>query len=429
MANPVNNKNFIAVQTAEEVTSSDDINNTTKKIKVLMIAPTPFFADRGCHVKILEEVRALSRRNIDVKVVTYHIGRDVEGVDTQRIINIPWYKKLEAGPSIHKYYLDLLLAFKAIKVAAKFKPDIIHAHLHEGVFAGKIVQIFIKKPLIADYQGSMVGEMLDHGFMKRNSLSFRFNNWLEQTINKWPQKIIFSSSSAKEFFLANFDVNPEKVVSFVEGTNTEEFHPGYDISQLRKKLNIPDGKKIVIYLGVLTKYQGIDILIDSINDIRRKFDNVHFLIVGFPNLEYYTAMARELGVSDWVTFTGRVNHEDVPKYLNLGDIGVSLKLSKTEANGKLFGYMAVGLPCLVFDTKTNREILGDTGIYAEYNSKGSFVEKLIFLLKNEKTAKEYGKMARLRVLEKYTWDNTFSNFIDIYKNVLQKAKVKNRNQI
>ncbi|MCL5072550.1 MAG: glycosyltransferase family 4 protein [Actinobacteria bacterium] len=422
MANPVNNKNFIAVQTAEEVTSSDDMNNTAKKIKVLMIAPTPFFADRGCHVKILEEVRALSRRNIDVKVVTYHIGRDIEGVDIQRITNIPWYKKLEAGPSIHKYYLDLLLAFKAIKVAAKFKPDIIHAHLHEGVFAGKIVQIFIKKPLIADYQGSMVGEMLDHGFMKKNSLSFRFNNWLERTINKWPQKIIFSSSGAKEFFLTNFNVNPKKVVSFVEGTNTDEFHPGYDISQLRKKLNLPDGKKIVIYLGVLTKYQGVDILIDSINDIRRKFDNVHFLIVGFPNLEYYTGMAQKLGVSDWVTFTGKVNHEDVPKYLNLGDIGVSLKLSKTEANGKLFGYMAVGLPCLVFDTKTNREILGDTGIYAEYNSKESFVEKLIFLLKNEKTAKEYGKMARLRVLEKYTWDNTFSNFIDIYKDVLQKSK-------
>ncbi len=78
-------------------------NNAGKKLKVLMIAPTPFFADRGCHVKILEEVRALSRRNIDVKVVTYHIGRNIEGVDIQRIVKVPWYKKLEAGPSIYKY--------------------------------------------------------------------------------------------------------------------------------------------------------------------------------------------------------------------------------------------------------------------------------------------------------------------------------------
>ncbi len=410
-----------------EIKNKDSRNalQNDRKIRVLMIAPTPFFADRGCHVKILEEVRALTKRNITVKVVTYHIGRDIEGVDTERIIKIPWYKKLDAGPSVHKYYLDLILAAKAIKVAIKFKPDIIHAHLHEGVFVGKILQVFIKKPLVADYQGSMTGEMLDHGFVRKKSLSFKFNNWLEKTINKWPQKIIFSSSQAKDFFLANFPASAEKVVSFVEGTNTEEFHPGYDVADLRKKLELDPGKKIVIYLGVLTKYQGIDVLISSIGEIVSKYKNVHFIIAGFPNVAHYEDMAKDLGVSDFVTFTGKISHEEVPLYLNLGDIAVSLKLSQTEANGKLFGYMAVGLPCVVFDTQTNREILEDTGVYAEYNSSRSFVEKLVFLLENETISKEYGRMARFRVLEKYTWDNTFSNFIDIYKEVLQKSRNKN----
>jgi glycosyltransferase involved in cell wall biosynthesis len=82
--------------------------------------------------------------------------------------------------------------------------------------------------------------------------------------------------------------------------------------------------------------------------------------------------------------------------------------------------MAVGLPCVVFDTKTNREILGDTGIYAEYNNKKSFVEKLVHLLENEGEAKKYGELARKRVTEKYTWDNTFSNFIGIYNEVIEK---------
>lgn len=394
----------------------------SKDLKVLMIAPTPFFADRGCHVKILEEVRALKKRNITIKVVTYHIGRNVEGVDIERMINIPWYKKLEAGPSIHKYYLDLILAAKALMVALRFKPDIIHAHLHEGVFVGKIVQCFIKKPLIADYQGSMVGEMLDHGFVKKGSFTFKFNSWLERTINKWPQKIIFSSTQAKDFFLANFkNINPEKVISFVEGTNTDEFHPGYDVSDLRIKLNLPAGKKIVIYLGVLTKYQGIDILISSIGDIIKKYSNVHFIIAGFPNVEHYKNMADSFGVAKHITFTGKVNHEEVPRYLNLGDVGVSLKLSQTEANGKLFGYMAVGLPCVVFDTKTNREILGDTGIYAEYNNRNSFIDKIVYLLENEEEAKKYGRLAQKRVMEKYTWDNTFSNFIGIYKELVAKS--------
>ncbi len=394
--------------------------NETERIKVLMIAPTPFFADRGCHVKILEEIRSLSKRGVVVKLVTYHIGRNIEGLDIERIIKIPWYKKLEAGPSIHKYYLDLLLAAKSLKVSIRFKPDIIHAHLHEGVFAGKIVQFFIRKPLVADYQGSMIGEMLDHGFMKKNSFSYKFNKWLENTVNKWPQKIIFSSSQAKEFFLNNFNIRPEKVVSFIEGTNTEQFHPGYDTGNLRKKLNLPPGKQIVIYLGVLTRYQGIDILIESISSVVKRYEDVHFLIVGFPNVDYYENMAKEFNVSDYVTFTGKVNHEDVPGYLNLADIGVSLKLSKTEANGKLFGYMAVGLPCVVFDTDTNREILGDTGIYAEYNSKESFIEKLVYLLENRDEAKRIGELARKRVLDQFTWDNTFSNFIQIYKDLIKK---------
>jgi hypothetical protein len=45
-----------------------------KPLKILMIAPTPFFADRGCHVKILEELKSLTKRGIKVTLVTYHIG-------------------------------------------------------------------------------------------------------------------------------------------------------------------------------------------------------------------------------------------------------------------------------------------------------------------------------------------------------------------
>jgi len=400
-----------------------DISKTeNNQLKVLMIAPTPFFADRGCHVKILEEIKTLSKRNIKITLVTYHIGRDMEGIDTYRIINIPWYKKLDAGPSIHKYYLDLLLAAKALKVALKTKPDIIHAHLHEGVFVGRIVQFFTRKPLVADYQGSMIGEMLDHGFVKKGSLSYKFNRWLENTVNKWPQKIIFSSSQAKEFFLNNFNIDVRKVISFTEGTNTDDFHPDYDVNNLRDELKLPSGKKIVIYLGVLTKYQGIDILISSVRSVREKYPDVHFLIVGYPNVKYYKNMAKELNISSSITFTGKVSHQDAPKYLCLGDIGVSLKLSQTEANGKLFGYMAVGLPCVVFDTKTNKEILGDTGIYAKYGDRNSFIQKLIYLLQNEEALKKYGQLSRKRVLDNYTWDKTFSNFIPIYKQLIKSKK-------
>jgi hypothetical protein len=86
------------------------------KRKILNIVPTPFFADRGCHMRILGEMKALANYGYRNIIVTYHNGRDLEGLDIRRIINIPWYKKLEAGPSIHKFYIDILLFFKAAAV-------------------------------------------------------------------------------------------------------------------------------------------------------------------------------------------------------------------------------------------------------------------------------------------------------------------------
>ncbi|MBP1729182.1 MAG: glycosyltransferase, YqgM-like family, partial [Deltaproteobacteria bacterium] len=88
-----------------------------RMLRILMLAPTPFFADRGCHVRILEEARILAALGQRVEIVTYHIGRDLPGIITRRIPAIPWYRKLEAGPSWHKPYLDILLFCKALSVA------------------------------------------------------------------------------------------------------------------------------------------------------------------------------------------------------------------------------------------------------------------------------------------------------------------------
>ena len=132
------------------------------KQKILNIVPTPFFADRGCHMRILGEMKALEKYGYSNIICTYHNGRDLEGFDIRRIINIPWYKKLEAGPSIHKFYIDILLFFKAASVYFKEKPDIIYGHLHEGAFVGSLIKYlmtFGRIPLVFDVQGSLTSEL------------------------------------------------------------------------------------------------------------------------------------------------------------------------------------------------------------------------------------------------------------------------------
>ena len=51
-------------------------------LKVLHIAPTPFFADRGCHIRIRNEIESLRDQDVEVTLCTYHQGRDVEGIRT-----------------------------------------------------------------------------------------------------------------------------------------------------------------------------------------------------------------------------------------------------------------------------------------------------------------------------------------------------------
>ena len=176
-----------------------------------MLAPTPFFADRGCHVRIYEEARVVQSLGNTVEIVTYHIGRDLAGITTHRIPQIPWYSKLEAGPSWHKPYLDVLLFFKALSVARRLKPDIIHAHLHEGAFIGILLKKMLRIPLLFDCQGSLTGEIVDHGFVGKGSFSAAVFGRIESFINKSVDAIITSSTPAADELVSSWGV-PKRLV-------------------------------------------------------------------------------------------------------------------------------------------------------------------------------------------------------------------------
>ncbi|MDO8445604.1 MAG: glycosyltransferase family 4 protein [Deltaproteobacteria bacterium] len=389
------------------------------KLKVLMIAPTPFFADRGCHVRIYEEIRALQEFGCEVVLCTYHIGRDMEGVKTERIINIPWYKKLEAGPSWQKPFLDILLLIKSFSIARRFKPDIIHAHLHEGAFIGRFISQWFGVPLLFDYQGSMTAEMADHEFLKKEGLFFRFLRRLEKWVDMGAKIIVPSSSGSAEQLASEFHIPQVKVKVVTDGVDTDIFRPGYPVDDLRKRLGIPERRKVVAYLGLLNEYQGVDLLLTSVGDVIKKLPDTHFLVMGYPDVEKYKEMADKLGVAANITFTGRIDYGEAPIYLCLGDIAVSAKLSKSEANGKVYNYMAAGLPTVCFDTPVNREILRDTGIYAEFGNRESLANRMVDLLSDEERLARLKKCVRERAVEELSWRKAGEKFIAIYNEILR----------
>ncbi len=391
---------------------------TGDKLNVLMIAPTPYFADRGCHVRIYEEARALAHLGHDVRIVSYHLGRDMPGVRTYRIPNVPWYKKLAAGPSWHKPYLDILLFFKALSIAGKFKPHILHAHLHEGAFLGVFLKKMLKIPFVFDCQGSLTSEIIDHGFVRPGSVMCGVFGRIEKFINRRADFIIASSGAGAKELVEKWMVKADKTRSLMDGVDCGEFRP-YPRDEARAALGIPRGKRVAVYIGVLNRYQGIDLLLEVISRISRKGLPLHFLIMGFPE-EKYRRMADDAGIGDSVTFTGRIDYTKAAFYLSAGDIALSPKVSLSEANGKLFNYMACALPTVAFDTPVNREILGDAGVYARYGDAAHFAASLESLLDDEGRRLELGAMAREKAEKEHSWQARARALEEIYRRIMDK---------
>ncbi|MBA4395519.1 MAG: glycosyltransferase family 1 protein, partial [Desulfobacca sp.] len=196
-------------------------------LKILMIAPTPFFADRGCHMRILGEIQALQKLGHEIILCTYPIGRDIPGIKTIRSLKIPWYHKLEAGSSWHKFYIDALLFLKTLKVFWREKPDIIHGHLHEGAILGHFVRKFSfrKVPLVFDAQGSLTKELLTYSFFKQGSVLQKLFWSLEKWISRMPEYTVGSNGSVSDFLIQEMHLPTSKVETVIDGVHSDFFAP------------------------------------------------------------------------------------------------------------------------------------------------------------------------------------------------------------
>jgi glycosyltransferase involved in cell wall biosynthesis len=149
--------------------------------------------------------------------------------------------------------------------------------------------------------------------------------------------------------------------------------------------------------------------------------DVHFLVMGYPNVERYAARARELGIADHVTLTGRIDYDRAQEYLGLGDLAVSGKLSSTEANGKLYNYMACGLPIVAFDSPTNREIMGDLGVYAAFGDESALAQQITFLLEDPAARGARGRALRERAVAECSWERAGRKLVATYRELLNSS--------
>jgi glycosyltransferase involved in cell wall biosynthesis len=390
-------------------------------LRILMIAPTSFFADYGCHVRILEEARILEELGHRVTVCTYYTGRDVPGLDIRRTASIPWRRDYEVGSSRHKVAFDLLLVGRALAAMWQVRPHVIHAHLHEGALIGYLLARLWGVPLVFDFQGSMTSEMLDHHFLSRNGRYYKPLRKLEQAIDQIVPHILTSSVHAKNLLTDEFACTPQKITCLPDCVDTEKFKPwprDDEWVRFRQAWGVPPGCTVVVYLGKLAEYQGIDHLLRAAQKLLSHRGDVHFVIAGYPFVDHYRVLATQLGIAEHVTFTGRVRYEDAPHILSLGDIAISPKLSQTEGAGKLLNYMAMALPTVAFDTAVGREYMREYGVYATCGDSEDLAQCLEGLVDDPPRRAALGNALRQRAQEQYSWYHAGQVILDVYTSLM-----------
>jgi glycosyltransferase involved in cell wall biosynthesis len=393
-------------------------------MRILVVAPTPFFSDRGTHIRILEEALALEKMGHEITIATYHIGKDIHReidtkIDVRRILRLLfWYKKTEAGPDWQKVILDIMLIRKSFFLARTKKPDIIHGHLHEGALIGWIVQklLFWRKiKLVADFHGSLVGEMLSHGYLKRGLNSIFLG--VEKFINKLGDFAITSSwEMTKELEKNRVD---GKIETVLDGTNLDSFKLKKEKGEIRKEWEIPAQKFVVGYTGGLVNNKGINYFLDSIPAVLEKNENIFFAIGGFPAEHVEKFIKSNKISSESIRLVSPLDYFKLPEFLALCDIVVDPKGTNTsQASGKILNYISAGLPVVCFDKMNNRKYLGEGGYYCEDISSEAIARGIFYFMKNPSEIKRMGEINKAQA-EKYSWKISAEKINSIYNKIIK----------
>jgi glycosyltransferase involved in cell wall biosynthesis len=368
--------------------------------RVLMVAPTSFFSDYGGHIRILEETLALQALGEQVTITTYYKGSNLPGLDIRRTPRLPYRAEYEVGSSRHKLAFDLFLTVTSLREALRIRPDIVHGHMHEGALIGALVARLLRVPLVFDFQGSLSGEMVDHGFLDVNGPYYPLVNGMERRICHMPDAILTSSLQAQEILSNDFEVPESRIYPLPDCVDVSRFDPGSLDEEaresLRRELGLPQDRPVVAYLGLLTDYQGTPQIIQAAAYLKARAEAVHFLVMGYPSVRHYQELARSAGLEDMMTFTGKVMYRDAPLYLSLGDIAISPKVSASEGSGKVLNYMAMGQPVVAFDTPVHREYLDESAVYAPAGDAAALADGVARLARSPELRRSLGQALRQR---------------------------------
>src|SRR5581483_10499075 len=231
-------------------------------MRILMIAPEPFFEPRGTPFSEFHRIRALTDLGHQVDLVTYPFGQDVAmpGLRVIRAARPPFVSHVKIGPSLAKIPLDVLLAIKSFGVALTGKYDVVHSH-EEGGLIGIALSSLLRLPHLYDMHSSLPQQLTNFAFTGSRFARAVFR-WFERLMIRRSKVVIVICPSLEETVRAT---QPDANVVLIEnapGSADEQATPE-QATLVRQRRGIAADMPLVLYTGTFEAYQGLDLLFDA----------------------------------------------------------------------------------------------------------------------------------------------------------------------
>ena len=298
-------------------------------------------------------------------------------------------------------------------LSLKVKFDVIHACNPPDLFflIGWIYKLFGKKFLFDHHDANP--ELYEAKFGRRDFL-WKVMCLLERLTFRTADVAIATNESYRRIALERGGMDPDKVFVVRSGPSLERMRIVPPSPKQRKYL--------VGYVGVMGKQEGIDLLLQAarilVFDLERK--DIQFgLVGGGTSLEEMKTLAKELGVADYVTFTGRVPDAELLAMLNTADVcvnpDVANEMNDISTMNKIMEYMALGKPIVQFDLVEGRHSAQDASLYAKRNDPEDFARKIVALLDDPERRRAMGEYGRRRVIEELEWRHEAPRLLAAYE--------------
>ncbi|MEO1082251.1 MAG: glycosyltransferase family 4 protein [Pseudomonadota bacterium] len=309
--------------------------------------------------------------------------------------------------------------FLSFRVLRRHGFDVLHAcNPPDLIFlVGGFFKLFFRKRFLFDHHD--INPELYEAKFGRRGFFWKLMVWLERMTFRTADVSIATNESYREIAIERGGMSADDVIVVRSGPKLD-----------RLRIQDPEpalkcGKDFLVgYVGVMGKQEGIDLLLQAaryiVFDLGRR--DVHFGLVGggteLANLE---ALALELGLGDYVTFTGRVPDDDLLAMLNTADVCVNPDIAnpmndKSTMN-KIMEYMALAKPIVQFDLTEGRFSAREASLYARHNDVVDLGEKIVELLDDPQRRARMGAFGRERVTTELEWSYEAPKLLHAYDRI------------